>query len=101
MDRAIGVACIAWVVRDHADRGAFSMQFAKQVHDGLAISRIQVSCRFVSQKDSRLAAQGASHSDALLLTSGELRWIMLHAMRHADLIQRFLDALLPLRRRHP
>ena len=76
------------------------VQFAQQAHHRLAVGRIQVSGRLVRQQDQRIAAQRARHRDALLLTARELRRIVLHAVRHADALQRLLHAPLALRRRH-
>ena len=46
------------------------------------------------------AGQGAGHSNTLLLTAGELRGIVAHAMRHAYAFQRLLHAALAIRCRH-
>ena len=43
-----------------------------------------------------LADERAGHGDALLLTAGELRRVVLHAVRHADPLERLLHALLAL-----
>ena len=86
---------IARIVRHHADRGALACS-SDQVHHGFAVARIEVSGRFIREQDRGLAAQRAGDGDALLLTSGELRGIVFHAMRHADLVQRFLYAFLAL-----
>ena len=48
----------------------------------------------------RIAAQRARHGHALLLTARELRRIVLHAVRHAHPLERFLHALLALGRAH-
>ena len=76
------------------------MQFAQQVHHRFAIRGVQVSGRLIREQNGWIAAQGASHRDALLLTAGELRRIVLHAMRHADALQRLMHALLALRAGH-
>jgi hypothetical protein len=72
MDCAIGIKRVSRVMRNHADRCAFSMQLPKEVHHSFAVSRIQVSRRFVGKQDGRLSAQGARHGNALLLTAGKL-----------------------------
>src|SRR6185437_4854635 len=53
VDRTIGVPRIPWVVRDHADRRAFAVQFAQQLHDGFAVLGVEVSGRLVRQQDRR------------------------------------------------
>ena len=60
----------------------------KKVHDGFAVGRIQVSGRLVSKQDKRIAAQGASYGDTLLLTAGELRRVVFHTMRHPHAFER-------------
>src|SRR6476661_1434779 len=42
MDGAVGVPCIARVVRDHADGGALAVQFAQELHHRLAVLRVEV-----------------------------------------------------------
>ena len=69
MHGTLGVTGISRVVRDHTYCRTLSMQLTQEIHNGFAISRIQVSCRFVGEKDCRLPAQRPSHGDALLLTS--------------------------------
>ena len=66
---AIGVLSKALIVSDHADRCAASVQFFQQVHDSFAIAGIEISSRFVRQKNRRFASQGARDSDALLLAA--------------------------------
>ena len=56
-------------VRDHHDRLASVRQVFENSHDFFRRLRVEVSCRFVGQKDCRLPAQRASYGDALLLTS--------------------------------
>ena len=100
VDGAIGVARVARVVRDHADRRAFAVQLAEQLHDGFAVLRVEVSGRLVRQQDRRGAGDGAGDRDALLLTARELRGQVLGAVRHADLLERRHHALLALGRLH-
>src|SRR5689334_18388444 len=100
MDRTIGVRGVAGIVRDHADRGAAAVQLAEQLHDRLAIRRVEVTRRLVREQDQRIAGDGARYRDALLLTAGELCGIVLHAVAHAHPLESVLDALLALARRH-
>ena len=100
VDRAIGVRGVARIVRDHADRRAAAVQLAKQLHHRFAVRRIEVTRRLVGEEDERIAGDGAGDGDALLLTAGELRRIVLHAVAHAHALERIGDALLALGRRH-
>jgi len=49
MDGAVSDAGVARIVRYHADRGAFAVQLAQQVHHRFAVLRVQVSSRLVRQ----------------------------------------------------
>src|SRR5947207_361528 len=69
---ALGVTRETRIVRDHADRRAFTVQFAQQLHHRLAVFRVEVSGRFVRQQDGGFAAERAGDSDALLLAAGKL-----------------------------
>jgi hypothetical protein len=100
MDGAIRVLRVSRIVSHHADRCPFAIQFAQQIHDGFAVAGVQIAGGLVREQNRWSASKRPSHSHSLLLTAGKLRWVMLHAMRHADLLQRLLDALLPLARRH-
>ena len=44
---------VARVVRDHADRRAFAVQFLQQAHHGFAVLRVQVTGRLVREQDRR------------------------------------------------
>src|SRR5436309_12047380 len=76
------------------------MELAEQLHHRLAIGRVEVSRRLVREEDEGIASHGTRNSDALLLTAGELRRIVLHAVAHAHALEGILDALLALARRH-
>src|SRR5215813_7274429 len=88
MDCTLSIARVARVVGDHADGRALSMQLAQEVHNGFAVSGIQVSGWFVGKQNGRLATQRTGHRDALLLTSGKLRWVVFDAVRHTDFFER-------------
>jgi len=49
VDGAVSDAGVARIVRYHADRGAFAVQLAQQVHHRFAVLRVQVSSRLVRQ----------------------------------------------------
>src|SRR3990172_4193973 len=53
VNRPIGVARVARVVRDHADRRPFPVQLAEQLHDGFAVLGVEVPGRLVGQQDRR------------------------------------------------
>jgi hypothetical protein len=53
MHRAIGVLSETLVVRHHTDGRANSVQFLQQIHDGLAVARIEIAGRLVRQKYRR------------------------------------------------
>jgi len=100
MNLPLGMSGEARIVRHHADRRAFTVQVRKQGHDGLAILTVKVSSRFVGEQDRRSPCKGAGYGDTLLLTTGELRRIVAHAVRHVHALERMLDAVLTLTRWH-
>src|SRR6185436_14286365 len=100
VNRAIGVRGVPRIVRDHADGGAAAMQLAKQFHHGLTIRGVEVTRRLVGEEDERITGNRAGDGDALLLTAGELRGVVLHAVAHAYALERIRDTLLTLGRRH-
>ena len=69
MDRAIRVFGETLVVRHHADGGAALVQFLEQRHDGFTVTRVQVSGRFIREKNGRLARERPRHRDTLLLAA--------------------------------
>jgi hypothetical protein len=69
VDGPIGVARVPGIVRDHADGRAFPVQLTQQLHDRLAVLRVQVSRGLVRQQDRWSAGNGAGNGDALLLTA--------------------------------
>ena len=91
MHGAICVLSETLIVRNHANRGAALVQLAKQVHDGFAIVRIEVTSRLVRKQNRRSAGKRAGNCDALLLTTGELARQVFCPMRHAHALQRFSD----------
>src|SRR5579872_6199565 len=100
VDAALGVARVARIVGDHADRRAGGMELLEQIHDRLAAARVEVAGRLVREQHERLAGDGARHRDALLLTARELTGKVLRAVRHADALERRFDALTALRGLH-
>jgi len=56
---AIGVLRETLIMRDHANGRAAGVQFLEQIHDRFAVARIEVTGRFVGEKDGRLAGDGA------------------------------------------
>src|SRR5712664_2263307 len=97
MNVALGKIRVTLVVRDHADGRAVAVQIAQQLHDRLAVLRIEVSGRLVSHQNERIANQRARHGDTLLLTARELRRVVAQPVSHSDAFQRVLYLLLPFR----
>src|SRR5882672_3529276 len=87
VDGAVGMAGEPRVVRDHHDGGAALVQLGEELHDGVAVLRIEVTRGLVREEHGGLAGEGAGDGDALLLAAGELRGKMLGAMAHADLLE--------------
>src|SRR5690348_13513264 len=93
MHGAICDGGVARIVSDHANRGTLGVQLTQEIYDGFAVFRIEVTGRLVGQEDGGLPDQCAGDGDALLLTTGKLRRIVLRAMSHADAIEHVLHAL--------
>ena len=100
MNGPVGELGVARIMSDHADGGAFTVEFAQQFDHRLAVLGVQVPGGLIRQQNRRLAGQRASHGHTLLLTAGELGRIMLHAVRHPHPFQRLLYALFAFRGRH-
>src|SRR5260370_2161465 len=97
MNVALGKTRVTLVVRNHANGRAVAVQIAQQLHDRLAVLRIEVSGRLVSHQNERIANQRARHRDTLLLTARELRRVVAQPVRHSHAFQRVLYLLLPFR----
>jgi hypothetical protein len=54
VDGAISVLGKPLVVGDHANRGTDGVQFIQQFHDRFAIAGIEITSRFVGEKNRRL-----------------------------------------------
>src|SRR5437899_8290572 len=74
LDRAFSVKRVTRVVSHHADGSAFPVEVAQQVHNRLAVFRVEVAGWLGGQEDRGLAHQRPRHGDALLLASRELGW---------------------------
>src|SRR6185295_4465399 len=94
VDRPLRVAGEARVVGDHADRRALVVQLLEQVHDLLAVARVEVAGRLVGVQDRRLADDRAGDRNALLLAARELRRVVLHPVRHAHPLEGRLHPVL-------
>src|SRR4029077_17723817 len=64
---------------------------------GFAIARVEVSGGLISHQDEWIANQSSGNSHALLLTAGELRGVVAHAVSHADAFEGVFHLLLALR----
>src|SRR5713101_1118462 len=98
MNGALGKVGVTLVVRHHADGRPAAVQLAQQLHHRFAVLRIEVSSRLVGHQDQRIAHQRARHSHTLLLTSGKLRGVVFHAVRHAHAFEGGLYFLFALGR---
>ena len=100
MDGAFGVVGVARVVGDHADGGAALVNVLKEFHHGVAIFGVEVSGGLIGEQNHGIADERTCHRDALLLTTGKLRGIMLRAVRHLDAFEG-VTGLFPCARRRP
>src|SRR5438105_13893740 len=74
-------------VRDQDDCLSFIIQLLKDAHDFFRGSRVEVPGRFVGEKNRRIGDQRPGDGDALLLSAGKLRRIVILATAEADAFQ--------------
>lgn len=96
MDDPVGVVCVAVIVGDHADGGALLIQFGEQIHDGGAITGVEIAGGFIGEEKPRLAGEGAGDGDALLLAAGELTGEVAAAVEQIDAAEGLGGHLVPL-----
>lgn len=58
---------------DHAEGGAFAVQFVEQLHDGFAVLRVEIAGWFIREKDRRFAGQSTGHVRTLLPSARTFR----------------------------
>ena len=90
LDDALCVLGHAHVVGDDDDGVAFGMQFAEDRHHFLTGFRIERACWFVGQDHLAAVHQGACDRHALLLATGKLAWLVMHAVAQAQPLQQLL-----------
>src|SRR5207344_3473695 len=100
IDVALGVAGIAGIVRDHADRRAVHIQLTQELHHRLAALRVEIAGRLVGKENDRLAGDRARDGDALLLPARELAGDVLRPVGHAHAFKGVRHALPALRWAH-
>src|SRR5580765_1699709 len=67
------------VMRDHYDRLVkFLVQLAQHIQHDRRILGVEITRRLVSEDYRRAVHDGSRQSDTLLLTTGELEWLMMH-----------------------
>src|SRR5262245_29701439 len=82
------------IMGNHDDRfSEFLVQPLEEIHDFLSRVSIQVSGGLVGEQECRIRDDRPRDCNPLLLTAGELAWIMLHAVLQPDQTQRRLDVL--------
>src|SRR5438874_241322 len=99
-DRAGGEARVGRIVRDHDQGRARLVELREELHHGLAVLAVEVSGGLVGEQDERIARHRARDRDALLLSARELAGHVPRAMRHPHPLERVVDALLSVGRRH-
>ena len=87
----MGEAGVVGGVGDHDDGGAGGIEVAEEVHDVEAVLAVEVAGWFVAEDELRVGDHGASHGDALLLSAGELLWVVGGAVDDVHPLQHFVD----------
>src|SRR6266566_6212491 len=75
-------------MRDLDDRHSFFIQLAKQLHDFLALARVQIASWLIRQQQFGRGNDGAGYSDELLLAAGELPRIQIFFADNLKTIER-------------
>src|SRR5687767_3818788 len=71
-DHPLRMPRILRVMSHHADGRTATMELAQQLHDGLAVLRVEIPGWLVGEQYRRIASDCARHRNALLLAAGEL-----------------------------
>lgn len=87
-------------MRDENDRVSLFVQLVKQAHDVPARGAVEIARRLIREKKRWPGHDRACNGNSLLLPSGKLRRLMVHAVRQLHFFKSLGDALPPLRRRH-
>src|SRR5712692_6938399 len=86
------------IVRDHQDGFAvLAHKLINQRHDLVRALAVQVAGGLIAKQESRVRDNGASDSDALLLSAGKLARVVMHAIGQIDDAERGLHVLAALR----
>jgi hypothetical protein len=83
------------IVRDHADGRTVAVQFPQQGHDRICVLRVEIPRGFIGQQDGRVPPERPSNSDPLLLSAGQLRWLVSDSVAHANALQPLQPLLYP------
>jgi hypothetical protein len=79
------MACDVRFMGHDDDGDVLLIQLLEDLHDLLSLERGDVSGRLVCHQDIRRACDRARDCNALLLSSGELRRLVVHAVLEPDL----------------
>src|SRR6185312_1680807 len=90
----------ALVVRHDHDGRSIGIQPAEERDDLLAGSCVQLTSRLIGEEQRRTIRERARDRDPLLLSSGQLRWPMTHAITQIHVTQQLRASLPSLRSRH-
>jgi hypothetical protein len=94
----VGGVCLR--MRDLDDRGALGVELLEQLHDLLALARVEIAGGFVGQDELGARHDGARDSHELLLAAGELVGEELLLRHDLEPIERVGDDGLTLRLLH-
>ena len=84
-DLAIGAGRYFRIVRDqHEGRAGVAVALEEQIEHQTSVGGVEVAGGFIGHHDRRVDNKSAGQRDALLFASGELNWIVIHALAQAD-----------------
>src|SRR5438105_7411461 len=94
-DLAPGVGSYIRFVGDEHNRQSLLIQRLQYGHDLQAGTTVQIASWFISQQQRRFIHQSACNSDPLLLTTGELRRLVMGTRTKPNELQHFPGAVFP------
>ena len=76
---------------NHDDGRSAFVDLLQQFNDLLGVTRVQVAGRLISYQQFRLIGNGPADNDTLLLTTGQLGWIVIEFGGKVDDVENFTD----------
>ena len=77
------------IVRDHDHCNLLShVEIDEDLHDDVSAASVQITSRFVKEKNLGLVRNGAGNSYSLLLSTGQLVGEVVHSLLQTDILEK-------------